>query len=76
MISIISTLNELKYKYNLNEQELAQKIGISRSQLYRIKKKGKISKKFIIGIKNAFPEVSIDKLIESLNQQEEHSKIS
>ncbi|SDF17350.1 transcriptional regulator, AlpA family [Thermoanaerobacter thermohydrosulfuricus] len=73
---MISILNELKYRYNLSEQELAQKIGISRSQLYRIKKKGKISKKFIIGIKNAFPEVSIDKLIESLNQQEEHSKIS
>lgn len=73
---MISILNELKYRYNLNEQQLAQKIGISRSQLYRIKKKGKISKKFIIGIKNAFPEVSIDKLIESLNQQEEHSKIS
>ncbi|UZQ81909.1 helix-turn-helix domain-containing protein [Thermoanaerobacter sp. RKWS2] len=73
---MISILNELKYRYNLNEQQLAQKIGISRSQLYRIKKKGKISKKFIIGIKNAFPEVSIDKLIESLNQQEEYRKIS
>ncbi|MGH2331075.1 helix-turn-helix domain-containing protein [Thermoanaerobacter mathranii] len=73
---MISILNELKYRYNLNEQELAQKIGISRSQLYRIKKKGKISKKFIIGIKNAFPEVSIDKLIESLNKQEEYRKIS
>lgn len=73
---MISILNELKYRYNLNEQQLAQKIGISRSQLYRIKKKGKISKKFIIGIKNAFPEVSIDKLIESLNKQEEYHKIS
>lgn len=62
----MTALNELKYKNNLTEQELAKRIGISRSQLYRIKKTGKIGPKALAGLKNAFPEVDMNKVIKYL----------
>jgi DNA-binding Xre family transcriptional regulator len=65
---MIPFLNNLAYKYNLKEQELAKKIGISRSQLYRIKKTGKIGSKALTGLKNAFPEVDLNELIKNFKQ--------
>ncbi|MDN5317244.1 MAG: hypothetical protein PWR08_1369 [Thermoanaerobacterium sp.] len=63
---MVPILTELKYKYNLKDQELANKIGISRSQLYRIKTEGKIGEKSIKGLKNAFPEIDIDEFLKQV----------
>lgn len=66
-----SILNELKYKYNLTEQELAKRIGISRSQLYRIKKgKSQPGSKFITNFKSTFPDIDLNKLISKLTEEE------
>jgi transcriptional regulator with XRE-family HTH domain len=60
-------ITKLKHISNLTEKELAEKIGISRSQLYRIKTgKSSPTMEFFIKIKNAFPGVNIDEFIEEL----------
>lgn len=60
-------------KYN-NLPELAQAMGISPSQIYRVRKgKRGINEKFIIGAVKAFPEYKLDELfyVEEGNNREE-----
>ncbi|HHY80519.1 MAG TPA: helix-turn-helix transcriptional regulator [Thermoanaerobacter sp.] len=68
-----SIISELKYRYNLTEQELAKRIGISRSQLYRIKKgKSQPGSKFITSLKNAFPDIDLNELVNFKQTEEGH----
>ena len=49
-------------RYN-NLSELAQAMGISVSQIYRVREgKRKINQKFLIGAREAFPEHKLDEL--------------
>jgi len=53
-------LCERRYR---NLCEMAHKMGISVSQVYRVREgKRSINQKFIIGAKMAFPDLSIDEL--------------
>jgi 16S rRNA U516 pseudouridylate synthase RsuA-like enzyme len=66
-------------KYN-NLSELAQAMGLSISQIYRVRmgKRG-INEKFLIGAKKAFPEYQLDELFYfsyGTNRGEESEKVS
>jgi len=63
------SLTKLKYINNLTDEKLAQKIGISRSQLYRIKTgKSFPSAKFLVKLKQTFPNIDLDEIIEELEK--------
>lgn len=54
---------ELNHKHRKNLSELAQAMGISVSQVYRVRQgKRYINQKFIIGAMKAFPECKLDDL--------------
>lgn len=64
---MLSQINKILYIYKINEKQLAKAIGISQRQLIRIKKgESHPGNKFITGLKNAFPEVDLNELIENL----------
>ena len=53
----------MNYRYYKNLSELAQAMGISVSQVYRVREgKRGINQKFIIGAKKAFPHYKLDEL--------------
>jgi transcriptional regulator with XRE-family HTH domain len=64
IIMIIKTrIFELYARKYKNLSELAQAMGISVSQVYRVRKgKRNINQKFLIGSINAFPEYKLDEL--------------
>ena len=63
------SLTKLKYINNLTEKELAERIGISRSQLYRIRTgKSFPSSKFFTKLKQAFPDIDLNEIIEELDR--------
>jgi len=54
---------ELNHKHHKNLSELAQAMGLSASQVYRVRQgKRYINQKFIIGAMKAFPEYKLDDL--------------
>lgn len=74
-------LSKIKYLSNLTDKELAERIGISRSQLYRIKTgKSFPSSKFLTKLKEAFPEIDLNQIIKEVEQlrredtKEKHKK--
>ena len=54
---------ELNHKHHRNLSDLAQAMGLSVSQVYRVRQgKRSINQKFIIGAMKAFPEYKLDDL--------------
>jgi len=64
IVMIIKTrVFELNHRHYRNLSELAQAMGISVSQVYRVREgKRSINQKFIIGAAKAFPECKFDDL--------------
>ena len=63
VIPNIKKIDELQSKYNLSDAELAAKIGLSRVQMWRIKKgKNPPGETFIAGILTTFKESSFNEL--------------
>lgn len=59
----VEKLEELQRKANLTETELAQRIGVDRTTIYRVKRgKSAPGEDFIAGALKAFPEISFDEL--------------
>jgi len=74
-------ISKIKYLSNLTDKELAERIGISRSQLYRIKTgKSFPSSRFLTKLKDAFPELDLNQIIKEVEQlkqegvKEKHKK--
>lgn len=67
-------ITKIKTLYNLTEQEIAQKIGISRSQLYRIKSgKSGTTTEFLKKLKEAFPAIDLDEVVQEIAKQEKEA---
>jgi|GEM_PF-2510369 len=69
----LNLVNFYKLQGDLTEIEMAKKIGISRSQLWRIKKKNSsVGELFIIKFKKTYPNESFDDyfFIESVDLME------
>lgn len=65
--NINNVINEILIKYGLTQKQLSQKVYISQRQLIRIKKgESRPGNKFITGLKNAFPEIDLNELIENI----------
>ncbi len=63
MMIIRTRVFELAYNRYANLSDLARAMGLSVSQVYRVKEgKRSINHKFIIGAKRAFPESRLDDL--------------
>jgi len=56
----VEKFNQLQYDLNLTDTAMANRLGINRSHLWKIKNKGNIGEKFIAGFKSAFPYLTID----------------
>lgn len=50
----------LQQELGINDTTMAKRIGISRPQLWRIKKYHRVGEKFVACFKNAFPELNMD----------------
>lgn len=73
--------NFLKLQGDMTEVEMAKKLNVSRSQLWRIKKKSSaVGQEFIVKFKNSYPNEPFEDyfFVESveLNQQVEQMKRS
>ncbi len=63
----MQNLTQIKTIHNLNDVELANILHMSPKQIRRIKKgQSKPGPKFLTALKNAFPEVDLNELIENL----------
>jgi transcriptional regulator with XRE-family HTH domain len=57
----LNLANFLKLQKDMTEQEMSKKLGVSRSQLWRIKKKSSsVGQKFISNFKMVYPQESLD----------------
>ena len=62
-MTLKTRLFELADKRYLNLSELAKAMGLSVSQIYRVRQGNRgINEKFIIGAKKAFPDYNLDDL--------------
>lgn len=59
-IMLIEILKQLQVRDNLSDQEFAEKIGIHRVSWNRIKRGTIFGKKFLSGVRQAYPELKDD----------------
>jgi transcriptional regulator with XRE-family HTH domain len=68
-------ITKIKVLYNVTEKEIARRIGISRSQLYRIKTgQSSTTAEFLEKLKKAFPAVDLNEVVEEINRMKQKTK--
>ena len=60
LILRVEKLVALQQELGINDTTMAKRIGISRPQLWRIKKYHRVGEKFVACFKNTFPQLNMD----------------